>query len=177
MILQPKHSGKLVLTSAAVKDGGALLPEFNGDGAGMSPPLEWNGAPAGTKCFALVMDHLAPGDVMKCYWTMWDIPSSVTTLPKNVRGVGKVGASFRGQLGYEPPHSQGPGVKSYTIHLYALAESPRLAQNPRAVTREVLLAAIKDFILDSAELKVTYTKPATAGGEGELPRRPQNSNQ
>lgn len=45
------------------------------------------------------------------------------------------------------------------------------------MTREVLLAAIKDSILDSAELKVTYTKLATVGGEGELPRRPQNSNQ
>lgn len=176
MILQPKHSGKFVLKSSAVKDGGALLPEFNGDGAGASPPLEWSGAPAGTKSFALVMDHLAPGNVMKCYWTMWDIPISVTNLPKNVRGIGKVGASFRGQLGYEPPHSQGPGLKTYTIHVYALSESPRLPQNARAVTREVLVAAIKDSIIDSAELNVTYTRPATAGGETEAPRRPRNSN-
>jgi phosphatidylethanolamine-binding protein (PEBP) family uncharacterized protein len=176
MILQPKHSGKFVLTSPVVKDGGALPLEFNGDGAGASPPLEWRGAPAGTKSFALVMDHLAPGDVMKCYWTMWDIPSSVTNLPKNVRGVGKVGGSFRGQLGYEPPHSQGPGLKTYTIHIYALSDSPRLPQNARQVTREVLLAAIKDSILDSAELKVTYTKPETAGGENEPPRRARNSN-
>lgn len=176
MILQPKHSGKFVLTSSAVKDGGALLPEFNGDGAGASPPLEWSGAPAGTKSFALVMDHLAPGNVMKCYWTMWEIPNSVTNLPKNVRGVGKVGASFRGQLGYEPPHSQGPGLKTYTIHVYALSDPPRLTQNAREVTREVLLTAIKDSILDSAELNVTYTRPTTAGGETEAPRRPRNSN-
>jgi phosphatidylethanolamine-binding protein (PEBP) family uncharacterized protein len=162
MILQPKQSGKFVLTSSAVKDGGALPLEFNGDGAGVSPPLEWTGAPAGTKSFALVMDHLAPGNVMKCYWTMWDIPAMTTALPKNATGIGKLGAGFRGQIGYEPPHSQGPGLKTYTIHLYALSTTPTLAQSPREVTREVLLNGIKDSILDSADLKVTYTRPETA---------------
>jgi hypothetical protein len=40
-----------------------------------------------------------------------------------------------------------------------LSAAPVLQQSPREVTREVLLAAIKDSILDSAEIKVTYTKP------------------
>ena len=91
--------------------------------------------------------------------TMWDIPAATTGLPKNAHDIGKVGKSFRGQLGYEPPNSQGSGLKNYTIHLYALSESPRLAQNPSEVTREVLLSAIKDSILDSADLKVTYKRP------------------
>jgi len=159
MILQPKHSGKFVLTSSVVKDGGALPVEFNGDAAGASPPLEWRSAPEGTKSFALVMDHLAPGNVMKCYWTMWDIPATTTSLAKNARDIGKLGVSFRGQLGYEPPHSQGPGLKTYTIHVYALSTSPKLPDSAREVTRDVLLTAIKNSILDSAELKVTYTRP------------------
>ena len=104
------------------------------------------------------MDHLAPGNVMKCYWTMWNIPPTVKSLPKNARGIGQFGSSFRGQLGYEPPHSQGPGLKTYTIHVYALSALAALSQSPREVTREVLLTAIKDLILDSAELKVTYTR-------------------
>ncbi len=158
-VITAKCSGNLVLTSTVVKDGGALPNEFNGDGAGVSPPLEWHGAPAGTKSFALVMDHLAPGNVMKCYWTMWDIPATTAALPKNASGIGTLGAGFRGQIGYEPPHSQGPGLKTYTIHLYALSAAPTLTQSPREVTREVLLNAIKDSILDSAELKVTYTRP------------------
>src|SRR6185436_17266666 len=95
---------------------------------------------------------------MKCYWTMWDIPANVTSLPKNARGVGKLGPGFKGQLGYEPPHSQGPGLKTYTIHVYALSAPPELDRPQREVTREVLLTAIKDSILDSAELKVTYAR-------------------
>jgi hypothetical protein len=50
-------------------------------------------------------------------------------------------------------------LKTYTIHLYALSATPSFQQSPREVTREVLLNAIKDSVLDSAELKVTYTKP------------------
>lgn len=161
-ILTPKHSGNFVLHSAVVADGGALPVEFTGDGVGSSPPLDWQGAPAGAKSFAIVMDHLAPGNDMKCYWTMWDIPANVTSLPKNTRDIGKLGPGFKGALGYEPPHSQGPGLKNYTIHIYALSVPPKLDKPQREVTREVLLNAIKDSILDSAVLKVTYTRP---GGE------------
>ncbi len=158
LILTPKRSGNFILTSPVMQNGGALPLEFTGDGAGASLPLEWKGAPTGTKSFALVMDHLAPGNVMKCYWTLWNIPPTMKSLPKNARGIGQFGPSFRGQLGYEPPHSQGPGLKTYTIHVYALSALPALSQSPREVTREALLTAIKDLILDSAELNVTYTR-------------------
>ncbi len=162
LIFTPKHSGNFVLRSSAGPDGGALPAEFTGDGAGVSPPLDWKGAPVGTKSFAVVMDHLAPGNDMKCYWTMWDIPANVTSLPKNAQGIGKLGRGFKGAPGYEPPHSQGPGLKTYTIHIYALSAPPPLDRPPREVTRELLLAAIKDSILDSAELKVTHTRPGSA---------------
>ena len=148
-----------MLTSPVVSEGRALPVEFTGDGAGISPPLVWKGAPPDTQSYAIVMDHLAPDNVMKCYWTMWDIPPTTTSLPKNVHEVGSMGTTFRGQHGYEPPHSQGPGLKTYTIHIYALSAPPQLTQSSRDVTREVLLNLIKDTILDSAELKVTYTRP------------------
>ena len=163
----PKKSGAFVLSSPEVVEGGALPKDFTGDGVGATLPLQWKGPPAGTKSYAIIMDHLAPGNVMKCYWTMWDIPASVTSLPKNAKGVGQLGPSFKGQIGYEPPHSQGPGLKTYTLTVYALSAPPQLSQPPREVTREVLLAAMKGSILDSAELKVTYTPPGSAGGAGE----------
>ena len=156
----PKRSGNFSLQSSAVINGGALPAEFTGDGAGSTLPLVWTGTPAGTKSYALVMDHLAPGNVMKCYWTMWDIPASVTRLPKNAQGIGKLGPGFKGQIGYEPPHSQGPGPKTYVLTVYALSAPAQLNQPAREVTREVLLAAIKDSILDSAELKVVYDRSA-----------------
>ena len=135
--------GGFVLTSPEVADGGNLPADFTGDGSGATLPLEWKGAPAGTKSFALIMDHLAPGNEMKSYWVMWDIPANVTSLPKNVKGVGKLGVGFKGEEGYEPPHSQGPGEKTYVMHVYALsAELQPKATGRGGVTREDLLAAM-----------------------------------
>ncbi len=153
-----KPSASFVLTSPEVTNGGALPAEFTGDGSGATLPLSWKGAPPGTKSFALIMDHLAPGDVMKHYWTMWDIPETTTSLPKNVQGVGKVGTSFKGQIGYEPPHSQGPGAKTYVITVYALSAPLQITQPPREVNRDVLLEAMKDKVLASASLNVVYSR-------------------
>lgn len=61
---------------------------------------------------------------------------------QNARDIGTLGAGFKGKAGYEPPHSQGPGEKRYTIHLYALSAAPPLPA-ARNVTRDTLLAAIK----------------------------------
>ncbi len=153
-----KPSATFILTSPEVSEGGNLPVDYTGDGSGATLPLEWKGAPAGTQGYALIMDHLAPGDVVKSYWTMWDIPASTTSLPKNVKGAGKLGTSFRGAVGYQPPHSQGPGPKTYVLTVYALSAPVQIEQPAREVTREILLAAMKDKVLASASLHVVYTR-------------------
>jgi len=153
-----KPSATFVLTSPEVKDGGALPIDYTGDGSGATLPLSWTGAPAGTQSYALIMDHLTPDNVMKSYWTMWDIPTSVTSLPKNVQGVGKIGTSFKGQIGYEPPHSKGPGPKTYVLTVYALSSPLQITQEPREVNRDILLTAMKDKVLASASLNVVYSR-------------------
>jgi phosphatidylethanolamine-binding protein (PEBP) family uncharacterized protein len=152
-----------VLSSPDVADGGALPKEYTGDGAGSTLPLVWKGAPAGAVSFAVVMDHLAPGDVMKGYWTVWDIPADARGLAKNVSGVGKVGAGFKGRVGYEPPHSQGPGAKTYVMTVYALSAAPAIKRPAGEVNREVLLAAIEGKVLGSASLRVVYTRREEPG--------------
>jgi phosphatidylethanolamine-binding protein (PEBP) family uncharacterized protein len=151
----------MVLHSPVVADGGLLPQEFTGDGSGATLPLDWSGAPAGTKSFAIVMHHLDPEGVAKWYWTLYDIPANVTSLPKNVQGVGKVGTGFKGRVGYEPPHSKGPGAKTYTLTLYALSAAPILSVSPSQVSREVLLGAIKGSILASSELNVIYSSKSS----------------
>jgi len=153
-----KPSATFVLTSPEVRDGGVLPIDYAGDGSGATLPLSWTGAPAGTQSYALIMDHLAPGNVTRSYWTIWDIPTSVTSLPRNAQGVGKVGTSFKGQIGYEPPHSKGPGAKTYVLTVYALSSPLQIVQQPREVNREVLLAAMKGKVLASASLNVVYSR-------------------
>lgn len=162
-------SSSFVLTSPEVEDGGKLPADYTGDGSGATLPLAWNGAPAGTKSYALIMDHLAPGNEMKGYWTMWGIPAEVTSLPKNASGIGKLGTGFRGRVGYEAPNSQGPGEKTYALHLYALSAEPAIDLPASDVNREVLLAAIQGLVLAQADLSVVYSRDAAGdspkGGE------------
>jgi len=157
--ISPKRTGNFVLSSPAVKSGDELPKEFNGDGEGATLPLNWKGAPEGTKSYALVMDHLAKGDEMKVYWVIWDIPGDVTSLPKNVKGVGRLGETWKRGESYVTPHSAGGGTKKYTLTVYALSDVPKLDPEKKPVTRDVLLTAIKDLILDSSSLDVNYTKP------------------
>ena len=119
---------------------------------------KWSGAPAGTKSYALLMHHLDPEGVTKSYWILYNIPANVTSLPKNVQGVGSLGASFKGVVGYEPPHSKGPGAKTYVLTLYALSAPPEVTGPPERVTYDVILAAIKGKVLASADLSVIYSR-------------------
>lgn len=159
---QPRSSdGKFTLNSPVVEDLKDLPIEFTGDGDGISPPLQWSGAPAATRSFALIMDHVTPNGDKKWYWTIYDIPAGTTSLPKGSQSIGKLGTGFKGEVGYEPPHSKGPGAKTYVITLYALSGGLTLAGTPG---RDELLAAMKDKVLASSSLRVVHT----SGGSGDV---------
>lgn len=156
---------KFVLRSPEVADGGILPVDFTGDGSSATLPLEWGGVPAGTTGFALIMHHVDPEGRMKWYWTLYNIPAEARSLPKNARGIGTLGNnSINGRTEYAPPHSKGPGEKLYIYTIYALSAHPRLGVEPAKVSRDVLLAAIKDSVLGTAELKVFYTRRGSPGG-------------
>ena len=108
------------------------------------------------------MHHIAPG-TSKWYWVLYNIPANVTSLPKNVKGVGTSGQQQReSRLGYAPPHSKGPGEKKYTLHGLRPLGAPKINVPAEEVNRDVLLAAMKDSILATAELNVVY-HAATSG--------------
>ena len=59
---------------------------------------------------------------------------------------------------------QRAGPKTYIYTVYALSAPVELTVKPSEVTRAVLLDAMKDRTLATAELKVVYTRPAGATG-------------
>jgi phosphatidylethanolamine-binding protein (PEBP) family uncharacterized protein/Spy/CpxP family protein refolding chaperone len=148
-----------VLRSPEVADGGMLPKDYTGDGTSATLPLEWSGAPEATKGFAVIMHHIDPKGNAKWYWLLYNIPAQTTSLPKNIRGVGTIGNnSVNGRTEYAPPHSKGPGPKTYVYTVYALSSPVKLDVQPAEVSRDVLLAAIKDKILASVELHVVYSR-------------------
>ena len=151
------------LRSPEVADGGMLPKDYTGDGTSSTLPLEWSGAPAGTKSYALIMHHLDPEGKTKWYWVLYNIPADTKSLPKNVKNVGTLGNnSVNGRTEYAPPHSKGPGPKTYVYTVYALSAPVKLDVKPAEVNRDVLLAAMKGNTLASTELRVVYSRPAGA---------------
>ncbi|HZU87046.1 MAG TPA: SMP-30/gluconolactonase/LRE family protein [Anaerolineaceae bacterium] len=148
------------LTSPEVIEAGALPTEYTCDGASATLALTWSGAPAETKSFAVVMHHVVPNEVdVHWYWVVYDIPAEVTSLSKNSTGIGTLGNnSVNGRTEYAPPCSKGPGEKVYTYTVYALSAQPQFSVPSSQVNRDVLLEAIQDITLTSAELNVTYTR-------------------
>lgn len=145
------------ITSPAASDGGTMPVDYTCDGRGISFPLTWVNAPAGTREFAMLMTTL-PGDgTTKWNWVLYGIPSTVSSLPADSRVIGTAGVGSDGPLaGYQSPCSQGPGLKLYTFTIYALSASPSVSGQ---VTGAVLANAIKPVTLGSASITVGYTRP------------------
>lgn len=117
--------GKLNVTSPAFEPGGNLPVEFTCDGAGVSPPIKWEGATTQAKFFALQLWHIPKDGGTKSYWVVYNVPADVTSLPKNAKGIGKNGYNGKRQTGYDPMCSKGPGVKEYHVTVYALSAKPK----------------------------------------------------
>ena len=119
-------------------------------------PIYGYGAPDDTKCFAINVWHIpSPGDV-RSYWLLYNIPASVTEIPKSSRGIGIVGVNDKRRIEYDPMCSKGPGLKKYHITVYALSEE--LTLTPPQANRENLLSAIKDITLAEGTLDFQYER-------------------
>lgn len=164
--LPRSSNGSFLLSSPVVEDKAKLPKEFTGDGDGISPPLSWSNAPAGTVGYAFLMDHIDPQGNCKWYWTIYDIPASAKSLEKGSHGLGKLGTGFRGMIGYEPPSSKGPGAKTYVLTLYALS-APLSLDSSQKIDRQTLLTAIKGKVLASSSLRVVHTRQGEANQNGD----------
>ena len=91
---------------------------------------------------------------------VYNIGSSTMAFPENSTTIGLWGINtVNGKNTYTPPCSQGPGPKIYVLTLYALNAAPTITVPNTQVTMDVLLAGIKNKIVDSAVMSVTYTRP------------------
>ncbi|MDG6987811.1 MAG: YbhB/YbcL family Raf kinase inhibitor-like protein [Nitrososphaerota archaeon] len=150
--------GSFRVTSPAFGPSGRMDKKYGGDAGNKSPPLEWSGAPKGTKEFALVChDPDAPLPHGFTHWVLYGIPASVTRLSEGqgpdafVGGVN--GTHKAGYMGPYPPN--GHGVHHYYFWIYALGKEMELGPG---LARSQLLDAISDSILEQARLVGTYER-------------------
>jgi phosphatidylethanolamine-binding protein (PEBP) family uncharacterized protein len=153
------QASDFMLFSAEIGTDSLLPKDYTCDGTSSTLPIEWSGAPEATVSFALIMHHEASPTDIHWYWVLYNIPVTVKSIPKNASGIGILGTnSVNDKTEYAPPCSQGPGLKAYTYTVYALSANPVINVPANEVTRDVLLLAIKDITLSSAQMTVYYSR-------------------
>ncbi|WP_227718166.1 YbhB/YbcL family Raf kinase inhibitor-like protein [Microbulbifer sp. Q7] len=163
-----QKEGAFRLASSTLQAGGRmpkaqLYYGFGCSGENISPELHWQGAPQGTRSFAVVMhDPDAPTGSGWWHWVVFNIPADVTALPEGA-GDPKSGLipeaiqsrTDFGSPGYGgacPP--EGHGDHRYQFRVYALkVEQLALDENTSAAMVAYQINANK---LAEAQLEVTF---------------------
>lgn len=155
----PEEKNGFILSSTAIGADSLLPIDYTCDGVSATLPLSWTGAPENAASFVVIMHHEASPADIHWYWVLYNIPATITSLSRNVSGVGTLGTnSVNDRTEYSPPCSQGPGIKAYTYTVYALSQSPTIQVSPDKVTREIILNAIKEITISSAKMTVYYSR-------------------
>ena len=122
---------KLQLLSPAFETEGKIPVEYTRFADNLSPALEWNNVPEGTLSFALVCHDpdaglVSANNIGVVHWVLYNIPGSVTGLPKGVAEYTKGLHSHNkeGYIGPLPP--EGHGIHHYFFVLMALNKEPNL---------------------------------------------------
>lgn len=156
----PTISNQLKFSGNGFIHNGIYPKLYTCDSLGISPGLQWSNAPTTTNSYAITMYTIPPTGEKHVYIVLYNIPSSTTSIPDNTKSIGVFGINtVDGKTTYTPPCSQGPGPKIYVLTLYALNAQPTITAPNTQVTMDILLAGMKNKIVDSAVMSVTYTRP------------------
>jgi Raf kinase inhibitor-like YbhB/YbcL family protein len=153
----------LTIESSAFQPNGNIPRKHTCEGNDVSPPLAWQGEPAGTKSFALIVDDPDAPDptapkMTWVHWVAYNLPSSTHGLAegasRKMPSRARDGTNDWKRTGYGGPCPP-IGRHRYFHKLYALdVELPDL----RTPTKTQLEAAMKGHIIARAELVGTYQK-------------------
>ena len=149
----------LQLSSPAFKHEEPIPVVYTCDSDDVSPPLEWSGAPEGTKAFALICDDPDAPAGTWVHWVIYDLPAATTSLSQGVHaretvehGARQGKNDFR-KIGYGGPCPPAGKPHRYFFKLYALDAA--LDLGPGA-TKAQLEKAMRGHILEEAQLIGMY---------------------
>ena len=165
--------GETMKLQSVFQEGGRIETKYTGEGPDVSPRLNWSGAPAETKSFALICDdpdapsRANPFDEPWVHWVIYNLPADATELPEGIpreptisaplsacQGTNSWESDNVGYLGPMPP--EGSGEHRYYFKLYALDAT--LDLDPGAATKTTLMEAMESHILAECQLMGTYER-------------------
>jgi len=154
----------LRLTSPAFRHHGRIPAKHTCDGADVSPPLAWAGAPPGTRSFTIIVDDPDAPDPAAprmdwVHWVLYDLPPGTTSLAAGTTAKALPPGTREGLNDWRRPGWRGPcppiGRHRYFHRLYALDMVLPDLHHP---TRAALEKAMAGHVLAKAELVGTYQR-------------------
>lgn len=147
------------LQSPAFSHMGSIPQEYSCDGLDISPELFLEDIPSHAKSLVLIMDDPdVPSSVRKdCMWDHWvvfNIPPSITHIPKNSMPQGIMGKNTSGKLCYQgpcPPDRE----HRYFFKIYALDCKLNLSEG---ASKQQVEQSMQGHILAQAELIGKYKR-------------------
>jgi Raf kinase inhibitor-like YbhB/YbcL family protein len=154
----------IFLSSPAFVPNGSIPSKYTCEGADVSPPLAWSGAPPDAKTWVLIVDDPDAPDPAKpqrvyVHWVIYNIPVSVTMLAEDAARTGLPEGARHGTNDWGKQTYGGPcppiGRHRYFFKLYALDTELQGLRNP---TKAELEKAMEEHLVGNAEFIGTYEK-------------------
>jgi len=151
----------LTVRSTAFQEGQPIPMKYTGEGKDVSPALEWDAPPAGTKSLALICEDPDAPKGTWTHWVLYNLPADRREVSEDVARERKLpdgseqGTNDFDKVGYNGPKPPPGKVHHYQFKLYAL--DTRLDLQPGA-TRKRLLDAVQGHILGEGQLTGTYER-------------------
>jgi Raf kinase inhibitor-like YbhB/YbcL family protein len=157
--------GNIEVRSVAFVDHGPIPPTYTADGEGISPPLQWDGLPAGTASIVLMVedaDSPTPQPLVHAIvveLSPEDVALAEGAIPSpDHDGLGiKVGENSYLRTKWLPPDPPpGHGVHRYAFQVFALSVLVSFSETPG---REEVIDVLRDKAIASGLLIGTYERP------------------
>ena len=151
---------EIKITSSAFEEGGMIPAKYTCDGADVSPPLQWDAVPQGSKSIALICDDPDAPMGTWVHWVLFNLPSDAKELAENIPPVetlpngARQGLSDFGRIGYGGPCPPS-GTHRYFFKIYALDTEIGLEAG---ANKRQLLKAMKGHILEQGQLVGKYKR-------------------
>jgi hypothetical protein len=154
----------LEISSPVFENGGAIPARFTCEGQDTSPPLEWRGAPPGTKSLVLIVDDPDAPDpaaprMTWVHWVLANLPPDTAGLAEAIAPGSLPAGTVEGVNAWKRTRYGGPcppiGRHRYFHKLYALDRDLAGLKHP---TKAQVEAAMHGNVLAQAELVGTYQK-------------------
>ncbi|MEN8615360.1 YbhB/YbcL family Raf kinase inhibitor-like protein [Dehalogenimonas sp. THU2] len=144
-----------------IREGETIPGRYTCNGAGLSPEITWQGAPAGAKSLALIMDDPDAPRGTFTHWLVWGIPTTTARLPANLARKSELpngirqGVNSGGSYGYYPSCPPPGPAHRYIYRLMALDTEPDLAPG---ASRERFDQALQGHIVAEASVTGLYSR-------------------